>query len=125
KTSASRCSQPRFSFFPFEGYDNLCIYNLTQHYLIPTEKLLSLACDSFFISFARPHKAVGSQTINRWLQSSLEEYGVRSNFFVSHSTRYASTAQATKKGVSVDIIKRTAGWSEQSRVFVTFCNHQI
>lgn len=125
KTSAPGRPQPCFSFSPFEGHDNLCIYNLTRHYLSRTEKLRSPACDSLFISFVRPHRAVVSQTISRWLRFSLEECGVRSDFFAPHSTRHASTSRAAQKGVSIEIIKRAARWSGQSRVFANFYNHPI
>lgn len=58
-----------------------------------------------------PHKTVNQQTISRWIRSGLELCRVRTDFFSSHSTRYASTSLIAKKGVSLEIIKRAAGWS--------------
>lgn len=117
KTSAPGRPQPFFSFSPFEGHENLCIYSLMKHYLHITKDIRSPPHDSLFLSFVSPHKAVGSQTISRWLKLSLEECGVRSDLFTAHSTRHASTSRAAQKGVSLDLIKRAAGWSGQSRVF--------
>lgn len=125
KTSAPGRPQPFFSFSPFEGHENLCIYSLMKHYLHITKDIRSPSHDSLFLSFVSPHKAVGSQTISRWLKLSLEECGVRSDLFTAHSTRHASTSRAAQKGVSLDLIKRAAGWSGQSRVFAVFYNRPM
>ena len=45
--------------------------------------------------------------------------------FKAHSTRHASTSKALQKGLSVDLIKRAAGWSQNSKVFCTFYNRPI
>ncbi|EZA48749.1 hypothetical protein X777_13161 [Ooceraea biroi] len=73
--------QPFISFSSFEGHENLCIYSLLKHYLHVTKDLRVSSDDSLFISFARPHRAIGSQLISRWLRSSLEECGVRTECF--------------------------------------------
>lgn len=125
KTSAPGRPQPIFSFSPFEGHENLCIYSLLKHYLHITKDIRSPSQDSLFLSFVRPHKAVGSQTISRWLKSGLEECGVKSDLFTAHSTRHASTSKAAQKGVALDLIKRAAGWSGQSRVFAIFYNRPM
>lgn len=77
-----------------------------------------------FIALKRPHTAVGSQTISRWIRSTLSDCGV-SDAFSTHSTWHASTSLAARKGVPVDLIKRAAGWSGESRVFANFYNRQI
>ena len=55
----------------------------------------------------------------------LKESGVDTSIFSAHSTRHASTSKVNNKGVSVDVIKKTAGWSEKSRVFAEFYNQTI
>lgn len=125
KTSAPGRSQPFFSFSPFDDNENLCIYRLVKHYLAVTKNLRAHSGDSFFISFARPHKAVGQQTLSRWLRLSLADCGVDTKIFASHSTRHASTSFAAQKGVSLDLIKRAAGWSGSSTVFARFYNRPI
>lgn len=125
KTSAPGRPQPFFSFSPFEGQENLCIYKLMKYYIRITRNLRQPENDALFISFVKPHGAVGSQSISRWLRSSLEECGVKSDLFTPHSIRHASTSRAAKKGVSLDIIKRAAGWSGQSRVFANFYNRPL
>lgn len=125
KTSAPGRPQPFFSFSPFKNNENICIYNLVKHYLQVTKHVRDPSCDAFFISFAPPHKAVGHQTISRWLKSGLSECGVDTNLFASHSTRHAATSVAAYRGVPLDIIKRAAGWSGASRTFARFYNRPI
>lgn len=125
KTSLAGRSQPWFAFSPFVENESLCIYKIVKHYLDVTKDCRVSSGDAFFISFSKPHKAVGSQTISRWIKSGLKECGVNTDIFSSHSTRHASTSLAAHKGVSLEIIKRAAGWSGQSRTFAQFYNRPI
>lgn len=124
KTSAPGRPQPLLSFSRFAGHDNLCIVALISEYLERTASLRPEGCDSLFITVRRPYSPVGSQTISRWLRSVLVVCGVDASF-TAHSTRHASTSLAAKRGVPVDLIKRAAGWSGDSRVFATFYNRPI
>jgi len=125
KTSAPGRPQPFFSFSPFIDSENLCVYGIVKHYLTITQDLRNSSGDSFFISFVRPHRAVGQQTISRWLRLSLSDCGVKSDLLSSHSTRHAATSLAARKGVPLDLIKRAAGWSGSSQVFARFYNRPI
>lgn len=125
KTSAPGRPQPFFSFSPFVGHDSLCIYRLLKHYLDITRSLRPPSCDSLFISLSTPHKAVGQSTVSRWLRSGLAECGIDTEFFAPHSIRHASTSRAATKGVSLEVIRRAAGWTGQSRVFATFYNRPL
>lgn len=122
KTSAPGRSQPLLSFSRFNERVNLCIVSLTEHFLQCTKDLRPGDCDNLFISFKRPHKAVGVQTISRWIRETLTECGVDS-IFAAHSTRHASMSLAAKKRVSMDLIKR--GWTDESQVFARFYNRSI
>ena len=121
KTSAPGRSQPLLSFSRFSGHDNLCFIS---DYLERTASLRPEGCDSLFISLKRPFGRVGSQTISRWIRSVFAICGVDSSF-TAHSTRHASTSLAAKQGVPVDLIKRAAGWSGESRIFANFYNRPI
>ncbi|XP_039303363.1 uncharacterized protein LOC113005388 [Solenopsis invicta] len=125
KTSAPGRSQPLFIFSPFRDNEALCIFTLMKTYLEATKSFRASSCDKLFISWSRPHKAVGHQTVSRWIRSSLEECGVRSDFFSAHSTRHTSTSSAAQKGVSLETIKHAAGWTGQSRVFASFYNRPL
>lgn len=125
KTSAPGRSQPIFSFSCFTERESLCIFHLVKFYLEVTENLRSKDCDNLFICFKKPHKAATTQTLSRWIKKGLEEAGVCVDQFGSHSTRHAATSLAAKKGVSVEIIKKSASWTGDSRVFANFYNRPI
>lgn len=125
KTSAPGRPQPFFSFSPFVDHDNLCLYRLMSHYLSVTQHLRAPSCDTLFVAYRKPHRAVGPQTISRWIRSCLAECGIQTDIFSAHSTRHASTSFAAQRGVPLDIIKRAAGWSGRSRVFAQFYNRPI
>lgn len=51
--------------------------------------------------------------------------GNDTNVFDACSTRHAATSTAKRKGISIDCIKKTAGWSENSRTFENFYDKPI
>ena len=51
-----------------------------------------------------PHKAVGSETIARWIKATLKMTGVNTEIFHAHSTRAATCSAASRHGVSLDTI---------------------
>ncbi|KAJ8937329.1 hypothetical protein NQ314_011935 [Rhamnusium bicolor] len=101
----------------------LCIAKTLNQYLSVTKKPWG-DNDSLFVSFCKPHKAVASETISRWIRSTLESLGVDKRF-TAHSTRHASTSKACEKGVSIEEIKKVAGWSQNSKVFADFYQQPI
>lgn len=103
KTSMLGRSQPLFSLSPFKNNENLCIFKLVKYYL-----QLEVTRDFRTLFFTKPHKALGSQTISRWIRSSLQDCGVKTDIFLAYSTRHASTSIAARKGVQLDLIKQAA-----------------
>ena len=67
----------------------------------------------------KPHRAVGSSTIARWLKSTLEAAGVDTSIFSAHSVRGASSSKAANMGNTTNEILRAADWSSES-VFQKF-----
>ncbi|KYN12395.1 hypothetical protein ALC57_15443 [Trachymyrmex cornetzi] len=125
KTSAPGRAQPLLTYSCFLDRPELCIINILDHYLQRTGDLRPPDCDTLLISYAKPHRAVGPQSVSRWIRRGLEDCGVRSDLFSAHSPRHASTSLAANKGVSLDFIKRAAGWSGDSQVFARFYNRTI
>ncbi|EZA57491.1 hypothetical protein X777_02393 [Ooceraea biroi] len=80
---------------------------------------------SFFVSYRKPHNSVSSQTLGRWVKEILEAAGINVSIFSAHSTRHASTSYAARKGINIDEICRTAGWSKTSQVFARFYNRPV
>lgn len=81
--------------------------------------------DYLFISYKRPHNKVSSQTLGHWIKNILLKSGIDTSIFSAHSTRHASTSSANRLGVSIDVIRKTAGWTESSSVFARFYNRDI
>lgn len=124
KTTRKGCEQPILVLPYFENKPEICPGKVLKSYL---EKSSSLRRDiqSLFISVRRPFKAVGSQTLSRWIKETLKDSGIDVNVFTAHSTRHAATSAAHNLGVSLDLIRRTAGWSGSSNTFYKFYNRTI
>lgn len=122
KTSRKRASQPTL-FLPYFNEDPiLCVASTLKHYLYITDSLRPPSADKLFISSRKPHRQVGSQTISRWIQNVLKNSGLDTSKFSAYSTRHAAVSKAFRSGVSIDIIRKTAGWSATSNTFARFYN---
>jgi integrase len=75
-------------------------------------------------SFVKPHKALSSSTIARWLKMTLECAGVDISIFGPHSTRGASASAAAKGGITTEDILKAANWSSES-VFQRFYHRAV
>ena len=57
-----------------------------------------------FLAIIKPHKAVTSSTIARWLKSLLESTGIDTCIFNAHSVRGASSTAAANLGITTNDI---------------------
>ena len=81
--------------------------------------------DQLFISFVKPHGAVSTETVSRWLCNVLKLAGINVDEFKAHSYRHASTSTAVKRGVNVNVVLKSVGWSNNSKTFATFYQKPI
>lgn len=123
KTSRIGCKQPLLYIPFFLHKSHMCPAKTLQCYINRTSSLRQ--SDTLFIGIKRPHNTVGTQTLSRWVKSTLSECGIDTSIFSAHSTRHASTSRAHSLGVSIDAIRNTAGWSGNSTVFAKFYNRTI
>lgn len=124
KTSSIGKSQPILDL-PFFESPNICPADTLSAYMMRTAQIRPPNVDKLILTFRNPHHAVSSQTIGRWIKDVLEESGIDTNTFRAHSTRHAATSAAGRAGISVDVIRKTAGWSQQSAVFANFYNRPV
>ena len=124
KTSGPGRNQPSFIIPRFVDDPRLCAVSVILKY-IDTTKVLRGSSDKLFIGVKKPHKAIGSQTVSRWVKSMLEKSGIDISVFTAHSVRHAVTSTALIKGIDLSAIRRTAGWSKNSEVFARFYNRPI
>ena len=117
-TKTRRSGPPKTVFFAkFEADSSICPVSTLQIYINKTKHLRKSGkggCLPLVISVRRPHEAVSSATISRWVKQVLTESGIPTDVFKAHSVRAASSTAARTKGVSMTDIMQTAGWSRSS-----------
>ena len=101
---------------------NLCIKHILSEYLTRTACLRG-DVQQLLISSQKPHKAVSRATIARWVKLILSKAGINP-MFGAHSTRAASSSAAKNYGVPINVIARTAGWSN-AQTFGKYYNKRV
>lgn len=94
----------------------LCPVATLTEYMSRTESLRKSASSEetrLFISFIKPHKAVSTATVARWIRSVLSAAGLDTSVFKPHSVRGASVTHKYVQGVPVVDILRMADWSNE------------
>lgn len=124
KTSALGRKQPLLTLPYFRKDISICAATTLEAYITRTRDLRYNG-ESLFISFKRPYKVVSTQTLSRWVKKVLNASGVNTDVFSAHSTRHASTSAAKRKGVNLDLIRKTAGWSKNSATFAKFYDRPV
>lgn len=126
KNSASGKNQPLLNLQYFDQNPKVCVARTLKDYLNITR---DLRCNSakgpLFLAFVKPHASVTKQTLSRWIKKTLEAAGIDTNIFKPHSTRHASSSMAKRRGINVDVIQKTAGWSTKSETFARFYNRPL
>ncbi|XP_077257548.1 uncharacterized protein LOC143894793 [Temnothorax americanus] len=123
KTSRPGAYQPLLVLPIFLENPKLCIVSTIDAYIQATSKLRG-EIDSVFLTIKKPFRAASTGTISRWIRAAMSRCGI-SERFTAHSTRHAATSAALKKGVDLETIRRTAGWSKNSQVFAKHYNRTI
>lgn len=119
KTSGHNKDQPYLRIPFFVEKEKICAARSLKEYLKRTKDVRK-SVKQLFISFKKPYRAVTAQTLGRWIKSILKISGVDTSVFTAYSTRHASTSMAKEKGVNIDLIKKTAGWTIESKTFARF-----
>ena len=111
-------------FFPsFPDNSNLCPVQTLKVYMERTGSLRE-GERRLFIALIKPHKAVVSSSIARWLRDILNAAGVDTTIFTAHSTHGASASSASKSGITTNDILKAANWSSES-VFQRFYHKEV
>jgi lambda repressor-like predicted transcriptional regulator len=73
------------------------------------------------LSFIKPYHPVTKDSISRWVKSVLQQAGVDVTKYTAHSSRAATTSHTKRKGLSLQDIMKTAGWTSATtlRNFIT------
>lgn len=123
KTSRKNTFQPNL-ILPFFSEEKLCAASAIVNYLEKTKNFRG-PINQLFVSLNKPTKPVSSQTLGHWVKEILALSGIDTSIFSAHSTRHASTSKAKSLGVDLGLIRKTAGWSENSVTFAKFYDRKI
>lgn len=124
KTSRHGGEQPILKLSYYNQKREICPVHTVISYIKLT-KHNRKEINDLIITCKRPYKKASTQTIGRWIKSTMKEAGIDTSIFSSHSTRHASTSAALRAGMTVDAIRKCAGWSRNSSVFAKFYNRPV
>lgn len=125
KTSSIKSKQPCLNIPYFRENNSLCVASVLEFYINKTKNLRKSDQVKLFITTRHPFSAASKETISRWIKQTMFNAGINTSIFKPHSTRHASTSKAFLKGISLDVIRQTAGWSESSDTFARFYNRPV
>lgn len=126
KSSGPNKLQPVICLPIFTADRDICVASTLLLYIQKTKPLRATGVgNELLITFKKPHHNASSQSISRWIRKVMQNAGIDTSQFGSHSTRHASTSSVDKKGVSMDIIRSAAGWSNNSKTFAIFYKRPI
>lgn len=126
KTSRPGAFQPLIRLPYIRENPNICPALAIETYLEKTRNMRhNLHEDNLFIGLRKPHKKVGTQTLAHWVKKTLQESGIDISIFGAHSTRSASTSAAHRSGVNLEVVRKAAGWSNSSNVFLKYYQRDV
>lgn len=120
KTSRPGACQPLIRLPYIRENPSICPALAIQTYISRTKELRRHQTGHLFIGTRRPYKKVGSQTLAHWVKKVLRDSGIDISVFGAHSTRAASTSAAHRAGVNLETVRKAAGWSDRSNVFLKY-----
>lgn len=124
KTTGPNRLQPNLVLPYLKQNPALCVASTLSYYIENTQKTRDQT-NVLLLTHKQPFRPATSQTISRWIKTVLNECGIDTNIFKSHSVRHAATSAAFRGGVNLDTIYKTAGWTERSSVFANFYNRPL
>lgn len=125
KTSAPGREPPVMLLPYFTENVNICPATTLKDYISVTENKRVENRGRLLLTHKAPHKPASTQSISRWIKLVLSESGIDASTFSAHSTRHAATSAACCAGLSVETIRKAAGWTPTSNVFARFYNRVI
>ena len=121
-TKVAKPNKPRppIKFSSFDEDNELCVCHCIDTYLERSESWRA-GETQLLLSFIKPHKAISTKTVSRWITSILHKAGIDTKIFGGHSTRSASCSKAKACGVTVKEILNQAYWSNDTVFQKRYC----
>lgn len=109
KTNARSVSYPAFPAVP-----KLCVVRALKAYEVATVDIRPQGIKQLFIALTKPHRAVSSPTIARWVRWIMQKAGIDVSRFGAHSVRGAMASKAFSLGARLEDILNAVDWSSDS-----------
>ena len=122
KQSRSNYSIPPVIIHRYTLDTDICPYVCVEDYIKRTKSLRH--DDVLLISTIKSHRAIGSQTLARWIRTVLQLAGEQIDMFKPHFTGHAASTAAYQGSVPLDEILQRAGWSK-ANTFKRFCYKHV
>ena len=110
------------SFEPNRTDNKLCVVKTLKDYLDRTRDRRK-GKNKLFLCYKKPYQEATKDTTSRWMKVVMSEAGIDIEKYKPHSCRHASSSDMIKKGVPLDKVLKTAGWSSAS-TFYKFYNRK-
>ena len=120
KTTARHRNQPALELPFFTENPKICVASAITKYIEKTAPFRTEGQEFLFLTSRKPFMTASSQTIGNWIKKQIKDAGVDTRIFSAYSVKHAAVSAAVRYGVSFNDIRRTAGWSEGSMMFVKF-----
>ena len=92
----------------------LFLVNCLLSYLERRKLLANDDVKELVISYGKPHRPVGSDTLSRWIKDELKLSGIDTNVFAAHSCRSALVSKAKINGIGINKIMKRVCWKSES-----------
>lgn len=125
KTSGRQHFQPLLVLPYFTNNPKLCVASVITAYIERTKNIRPKEMDYLILTHKSPIHPATTQRIGKWIKTTLADSGVNIAHFSAHSTRHATTSAAYRAGVSIETIRKTAGWTDKSNTFNKFYNRLL
>ena len=126
KHSRRKVQQAPIEINGFKDNEALCPLKTLRDYIIKTEEHRNnkgIFQEKLFISFQKPHRAVTTETISRWIKIVMIKSGINKEV-TAYTTRSIATSSASAAGVPINSILKAAGWSSQL-TFARFYHKEV
>lgn len=125
KTTRRNSAQPCLQIPYFIEKPEICPASALIAYITASAKFRSDQQEFLFLTTRHPYHTASTSTLSRWIRSTLGKSGIDTRIFSAYSTRHSATSAAYRNGVTLDVIRKTAGWSSRSETFAKFYNRPL
>ncbi|KAJ8964280.1 hypothetical protein NQ314_005014 [Rhamnusium bicolor] len=109
KTSSSKIFQPFLVIPYFRKNPKLCLASVIHFYELSTKDTRPSDTDLIILTVKKPIRPISTQRLSKWIKMTLTASGIDTVIFSGYSTRHAATSAAHRAGVSIEMIRSTAG----------------